>query len=594
MIFSADFLYKLKDLISISSVVSRKVKLQKHGKDYFGVCPFHKEKTGSFSVNDDKKFYHCFGCGAHGDIFKFVQDTENIDFNSAVESLSKAYNIVIPIKSKSVHRDSSSFELNRLSLEFFQEKLFSSEGEHALSYLISRGISRAIISKFGMGYAPVSGLHKYLLSCGYLDKDLLKAGLVKENSTGKIIDRFRDRVIFPIRNRRNHVIAFGGRAVVVGAKPKYLNSPETDIFKKTEVLYLEDELFKQRHLKEVFIVEGYTDAIALSKADMNNVVATLGTAISDHHIRKLWKVVKEPTICMDGDNAGIKAAERAINIVLPILKPGYSINFVSLKSGYDPDDIVSEFGAEHLRLLLQNKTSLSEMIWKIYLSRANLRTPEQQALFKTEIYSIVDKINDFTVRGMYKKYFSTKLFELFTHKTQHSKDSTVNSPVGVVSHSKLSVLQRLEMTIAALLIENAAILQNNEILENTISIEPTISTLVELYKDILEVFNECSIDDVPDDEFNGNFKKKIRVVIKNQLYEYLCGKQSSFIDKVVVNDYNQAISLFNKTFELYKLELLKEDYIKSLKSFDEDSLHKARLLRDQIKEQERVIKGCMN
>ncbi|MBP9791634.1 MAG: DNA primase [Rickettsiales bacterium] len=593
MNFASDFTQRLKDLISISSVISRKVKLQKHGKDFFGVCPFHREKTGSFSVNDEKKFYHCFGCGAHGDIFKFVQDTENVSFGEAVQILAKANNIAIPESNQENKKTSEVFEINTKALEFFRRSLFSSSGEKALNYLINRGITTHLIEEFCIGYAP-SVAHKdslvqQLLKLGYLEEHLNDAGLVKISAEGKVIDKFRDRIIFPIRNRFGAVIAFGGRAISAEVKPKYLNSPETEIFKKHSTLYLEDKLFKSRTLQEVFVVEGYTDAISMSKVGVPNVVATLGTAISDNHIKKLWQVVKEPTICMDGDVAGNKAAERAIYIVLPLLRPGYSINFVSLKSGYDPDDMITNFGVEQFKTLLQQKTSLSEMIWQVFLFKADLKTPEKQALLKSELYALIDNIEDLTVRDMYRKYFNKKIFELFSYNSRKVLQvNTDDNKVESMIKNKLSLLQRFEITMAALVIEQATILKDNLVLESFVSIEPTVPFLNNVYKDILEIFNERLEQE--DSRFNDIFKEKIQLVVKPQLYNYLCGKQSYFVDKVVLNDYNHAVSLFNKTFELYKLELLKEDYIKSIKCLDEASLERAKLLREQLIAQEKLLK----
>lgn len=593
MSFTPDFLHKLKDLIEVSAVVSRKVKLQKHGKDFFGRCPFHTEKTGSFSVNDEKKFYHCFGCGAHGDIFKFVQDSENISFNEAVQSLAKSYNISVPKWENDKQKVSEVPAINSKALAFFQEMLFSTRGEKALEYLIERGISRKLIDEFSIGYAPAKGLIKHLIDCGYSQKQIEHAGLTKVFSNGDLVDKFRDRVIFPISSRFGDVIAFGGRAISKDAKPKYLNSPETEIFKKNYILYLENKIFKKRHLSEVFIVEGYTDAIAMSKVGIDNVVATLGTAISEHHILKLWKIVKEPTVLMDGDAAGIKATERAIEIALPLLRPGYSINFVSLKAGYDPDDMVTEFGEDQLKQFLQQKTSLSEMIWKISLSRADFQTPEQQALFKKDLYALVDRISDANVKDMYKKYFSKKIFELFSYK-KNKTSAYGNTTEPVLKKNKLTLLQRLEMTIAAIILENIVILRNDDVYENFISIEPKIEALDNMYREILEVFGECNSDICEDNLLIEEFRDKIKLVVKYQLYDYLCGVQSYFVDKMVVNDYNQAVALFNNTFDLYKLELLKEDYIKSIKRLDEASLEKAKLLREQIKIQERLLKERMN
>ena len=293
MDISTNILNKLRDTIRISDIVSKKIKLQKRGKDFFGLCPFHKEKTPSFSVNNEKNFYYCFGCGAQGDAIKFIQETHNLNFVEAVKLIADEYNIKITFSdtSQNASKDIRLLEINKSASLWFHKVLYSQNNTHVLNYLAQRNITTKCINTFLIGYAPSDRtlLPKYLQSLGYTFNEIKESGLIKDITEPQLC-RFKNRIIFPINNAKGETIAFGGRTISNNELPKYLNSPETLIFKKRYALYLEEiALKKVNDSNTTFIVEGYTDAISMHSIGLKNTVATLGTSISEFHIMKLWK-----------------------------------------------------------------------------------------------------------------------------------------------------------------------------------------------------------------------------------------------------------------------------------------------------------------
>ncbi len=410
------FLDEVRSKVSIVDVVGAKVKLVRKNREYTGLCPFHNEKTPSFTVNEAKGFYHCFGCGAHGDIIKFEMEANGLPFMDAVTKLANKAGLKVPKFNKeneeeAKHR-SSWFEIMELAVGFFEKNLFLPDGAEALNYLTSRGFDEDIIKKFRLGYAPDNnGLRAYLASKNVSESDMIELGLaVLSEKNSKVYDFFRNRVMIPIIDKRNRTIGFGGR-VMGKEEPKYLNSPETPIFNKRKILYnLNYARDKAYEHKRIIVCEGYMDVIAQSKFGFDYAVAPLGTALTEDQIQEAWKICPEPTLCFDGDSAGIRAAVRSVDRVLPILKPGYSLKYVFLPDKMDPDEFLKSKGAEEYEKAITSTMPLADLLWKKNLQAQPIDTPEQKAKFEKNIYEEIAKITDEKVRGYYLQDIKNRIY----------------------------------------------------------------------------------------------------------------------------------------------------------------------------------------
>ena len=397
------FIDDLLNRTDIVDVVSSRVQLKKTGKNFSACCPFHKEKTPSFSVSPDKQFYYCFGCGAGGNALGFIMDHDNLDFPQAVEDLAKAAGMEVPreqgVKGQKPRQptDSPLYPLLTAAAEFYRQALKNHPTRKAaVDYLKGRGLSGEIARDFGLGFAPPGwdNLYKHLSSDTLQQKVMIDAGLLIENAeTGKRYDRFRDRVMFPIRDSRGRVIAFGGR-VLGDDKPKYLNSPETPVFHKGQELYGLFEARKyNRNLDEIIVVEGYMDVIALAQQGLRNAVATLGTATSEEHLKRLFRVVPNVLFCFDGDQAGRNAAWRALEATLSSLQDGRRARFLFLPEGEDPDTLVRSEGTDAFRARInQHAQPLADYFFEQLTKEADPRSLEGKAHMATLAAPLIDKV----------------------------------------------------------------------------------------------------------------------------------------------------------------------------------------------------------
>ncbi len=420
MAFDKAFIDSLRDRISIVDVVSRYTPLNRKGKEHWGRCPFHNEKTASFSVSDDKNFYHCFGCGAHGDIISFTMHTQHLSFLEAIEKLCTDAGIEIP-KATKEQRDKDKqmhdlYEVLKIASDFFKEQLFTEEGKHALEYFKKRGLSDDIISNFHLCYAPNGNkLLKFLENKNIPLPLMIKAGLVRmSEKTNTPYDYFRDRVLFPITDTRGRIIAFGGR-VMDDSLPKYLNSPESFVFSKGRNLYgLSQSRIDAIESKNAIVTEGYMDTIALHKFGFKNAVAPLGTAITEAQIELLWKLAPVPTLCFDSDDAGRKAGVRAALRVLPILKPGYSLKFCLIEGAKDPDEFLHSFGHDKFQEFLDKKSILlSDVLWGYFTAGRDIKTPEQRAGLEDDIKKELLRIKSESIRKFYLDDFKDRMRKQF-------------------------------------------------------------------------------------------------------------------------------------------------------------------------------------
>ncbi len=420
MSFSPEFLDELRGRLRLSEVIGHKVRLTRRGREFVGLCPFHSEKTPSFTVNDDKAFYHCFGCGAHGDVIRFVSETEGLGFPETVERLAGEAGLALPARDpeaeEKARRRAGLKDVQAMAAKWFESQLWSAAGKGALDYLGKRGLDEETIRRFALGFAPAgrTALLDALKARGLDDAQLGELGLIIYPDDGRApLDRFRNRAMFPIRDVRGDVVAFGGRALD-DAAAKYLNSPETPLFHKGYMLYnLDQARGPARDAGRVIVVEGYMDVIALSRAGIGEAVAPLGTALTEDQLGVLWRLVPEPVLCFDGDTAGLRAAERVVERAVPHLKPGYSLSFALLPAGEDPDSLVKGEGREAFEKVIQNARSLADMLWQISTEGAPLDTPERRAGLERDVMGHLNDIRDSKVQAFYREEFRRRLGELF-------------------------------------------------------------------------------------------------------------------------------------------------------------------------------------
>ena len=421
MRFSPQFLDELRARLPVSEVVGRRVKLRKAGREWKGLSPFNKEKTPSFFVNDQKQAWFDFSSGKNGSIFDFLMLTEGLSFPEAVERLAADAGMPLP---KVSHEEEAREEKRRsladvmeMAAQFFEATLAGRIGAKARGYLADRSLDPATQVKFRLGYAPGErfALKEHLGNQGVSVEDMVAAGLlVSAEDIPVPYDRFRDRVMFPITDPRGRVIAFGGRALEKDAQAKYLNSPETSLFHKGGTLYNIAMARAATHKgAPVVAVEGYVDVIAMVNAGYEGAVAPLGTALTEDQLALIWKMADEPILCFDGDGAGRRAAYRAIDIALPLVRPGKSLRFATLPEGQDPDDLWRSGGREAIDAVLSAARPLADMLWMRETEAASFTTPERRAALEARVGEITGAIGDETVRKYYRRDFGERLRRLF-------------------------------------------------------------------------------------------------------------------------------------------------------------------------------------
>ena len=426
MRFPPSLLDDIRTRVTISSVIGRKVAWDRRksnpGKgDFWACCPFHGEKSPSFHADDRKGRYYCFGCKVSGDIFTYLVEKEGVPFPEAVAQLAQEAGLPMPAYSetdaKREETRASLYEIMEISAKFYQAELQTARGAKARGYLSDRGLGPAIQQQFGLGYAPDdrSALRNHLAEKRILPEQMIEAGLlVSGDDIPVAYDRFRDRVMFPIRDGRGRVIAFGGRALRADVPAKYLNSPETPLFHKGDILYNFDKARTAAHEKgELIAVEGYVDVIAMARAGLMHAVAPLGTALTENQLNLLWKTVPEPTLCFDGDSAGLKAAYRALDLALPLLKAGHSLKFAFLPEGQDPDDLLKAQGPEAVREVVAAAEPMASVLWRRALDENDRATPERRAAFERDLRALINTIGDDVVKKHYLADVQERLGRLF-------------------------------------------------------------------------------------------------------------------------------------------------------------------------------------
>ncbi len=408
MAFPPRFLDEVRARLSCSEVIGRRVRLVRKGREHSGLCPFHNEKTPSFTVNDDKGFFHCFGCGAHGDVIGFTMRIDHLSFPEAVERLAGEAGLEMPRQTAAdrarAEVENTLHDVVEAACAWYEAQLRAPAGRAGLAYLHDRGLDDATIARFRLGFAPDgrAALKAALAPRGFKEDLLLQAGLIVRPDDGRdSFDFFRGRVMFPIMDRRGRVIAFGGRVMGDG-QPKYLNSRDTPLFDKGRTLYALDKAREGVPKgSELVVAEGYMDVIALHAAGFAGAVAPLGTALTEAQIEALWKLAPEPIVCLDGDAAGQRAALRAAERALPMLKPGFSLRFAALPAGEDPDSLIRHQGPAALGEILTRTRPLVDVIWESEVAGRPVDTPERRAGLADRLRQRVRQIADRTVQDQY-------------------------------------------------------------------------------------------------------------------------------------------------------------------------------------------------
>jgi DNA primase len=463
MKFPKEYLEEIKQRIKVSDIVGSSVQLKRRGREFVGLSPFSKEKTPSFTINDEKGFYHCFSSGEHGNIFDFLVKVEKLNFGDAVRKLAAkagmpAFKFTkenIEVENKRKKYD----EILTIALQHYQKNF--SENDSVKKYAHGRGLTQEILSTFKIGYSGEYGLNVSLFS-GFNQKELIESGVFfHDEKNNKLIDRFKNRLIFPIFDYNNKVIGFGGRALSQNYLAKYINSPETEFFKKGFNLYnLNNAKNENKQSGIVFVVEGYMDAISLYQAGFKNVVATLGTAMTESHLNLVWRYFNDPVVCFDGDRSGQNAAHKISEKLIAYMKPNYSLSFLILPNGFDPDSFVRKNGRNNFESLLDQKIDIGNFIFENNLQDLQSEQPEERAGFEKKIMDLCLLIQDSTVKKHYISFFKNKIFEQFSSRKAKNLKPLNKTKELTRKITRYSSFELKEFSLMYFFLNNIQILKN--------------------------------------------------------------------------------------------------------------------------------------
>lgn len=504
---------ELRARITLSTVVMRTTKLVRKGREWAACCPFHDEKTPSFYVNDQKQFYHCFGCGAHGDIISWMTEQRGLSFMDAIKELASEAGMEVPapdpVAAKRAEKRAELVDVTTEAQDWYVRNLHAPEGREALEYLRRRGLEDATLREFGFGYAPDSKQALPNALPRFDETMLVETGMRIETDDGTRYDRFRSRIMLPIQDARGRVIAFGGRILESrDGVAKYLNSPDTPLFDKGRTLYnLHRAAPASRQSGRVVVVEGYMDVVALAQAGIADAVAPLGTALTEMQLEMLWRMVEVPVLCFDGDAAGQKAAMRAITRALPLLAPMRSLSIVRLPSGLDPDDLINEQGPGAMEKLLASATPLLDFLWNYERDLKPLSSPESKAGLKARLMEHVDTIEDRDIQSLYRREmldrFSTFAFPPRERPQRGPWKSAKAQPRGL-SDTALTTLQRamsggqraglLSAVIAGLIRHPEEIERHAEALTRLARLDPNVAPAIESLIELSETLDSRQSD----------------------------------------------------------------------------------------------------
>jgi DNA primase len=525
MRFPPSFLDEIRARIPVSDVVRQRVALKKQGREWRGLSPFNKEKTPSFFVNDQKGFYHDFSSGKSGDQFTFLVDVEGLSFPEAVERLAQMAGLPLPKSSPEAEateqKRKSLYEVVELAAKFFESQFAGRAGTDAREYAARRSLKPETLREFRIGYAPSNrfALKEYLGSQGISVEDMIEAGLLVAGDDIAIpYDRFRDRLIIPIHDFRGRVIAFGGRALATDAQAKYLNSPETTLFHKGSIVFNFHRARMPAHeTGSVVVVEGYLDAIALYQAGLQAVVASMGTSFTEEQTQTLWKLSDEPIICFDGDRAGIAAAHRAIDRILPELKVGRTFRFAFLPSGKDPDELVNSSGLQAFQNILEGSLPIWDLLWERETAPAKIDTPDGRAVLEKRLYDLVRVIKDPMVGKSYYRHCRIQLSDLFwQHDRSRSKAQSGKVLRGGFVSTEVRVPKEghrygIQLILLGLLVEYPEFLEEKRDRMERLELDPHLENFRDKLYDLLIENGDVSVEMIYR-ELKGDFYKTLDII----------------------------------------------------------------------------------
>ncbi|HSQ97775.1 MAG TPA: DNA primase [Rickettsiales bacterium] len=544
--YPESFVKELESTIPISDLIGKKLPLKKRGRDFVACCPFHHEKTPSFSVSDMKGIYHCFGCGKSGNIFTFVMEMEGLNFKEAIEYLANLYGIALPkiehkkeVKKEEVDEIELIYKVNEESCKFFESCLTEFYAKDAQAYAKKRGLTKENIKKFRIGFAPndFSMLINYLKKLGYDEDVIEKAGVIARKDRGGYYDKFRNRLIFPVLDKKGRVIAFTGRILDDGM-PKYMNSPETKIYTKGNVLF--NYFFARKAIydkKFAVLVEGNMDALSLFINGVDNTVAPMGTGITENQIKELWASTDNIFVCLDGDSAGRKASVRLAKLVLPIISTGKNMNFVFLPDGIDPDDFIRKFGKIEFDKLLNKSIPLSNYLWNNELIALDINnsqevTPEKKAQLEKNIFILIENIKDTKLKNHFEKFYNNKIWKL----SSHSNKKIITTIKKITAKVDLELSEKIgtyEKKICELLIKYPNLSIE---LSNIYKIDIfTLNFINDNYNKIINIIEEFLNSE-------NNSENLEKLLVKNDLNTYINSKDI-FFNNSYINSLTEEKSL---------------------------------------------------
>jgi DNA primase len=576
MKFPKEYLEEIKQRIKVSDIVGASVQLKRRGREFVGLSPFSKEKTPSFTINDEKGFYHCFSSGEHGNIFDFLVKVEKLNFGDAVRKLAAkagmpAFKFTkenIEVENKRKKYD----EILTIALQHYQKNF--SENDSVKKYAHGRGLTQEILSTFKIGYSGEYGLNVSLFS-GFNQKELIESGVFfHDEKNNKLIDRFKNRLIFPIFDYNNKVIGFGGRALSQNYLAKYINSPETEFFKKGFNLYnLNNAKNENKQSGIVFVVEGYMDAISLYQASFKNVVATLGTAMTESHLNLVWRYFNDPVVCFDGDRSGQNAARKISEKLIAYMKPNYSLSFLILPNGFDPDSFVRKNGRNNFESLLDQKIDIGNFIFENNLQDLQSEQPEERAGFEKKIMDLCLLIQDSTVKKHYISFFKNKIFEQFSSRKAKNLKPLNKTKELTRKITRYSSFELKEFSLMYFFLNNIQILKNqseklsiinfhNKNLEELKKVLINILEKIETFKEfnllkhleennfgqIIKDINEFSSikgisENLNEEKFNNFLNDLIEQVNNLKLESKLKDAEESLSKNMNEAQYNELLSL---------------------------------------------------
>lgn len=457
MALPQQFMDEIRRRVSLSSIIGKKVKLINRGNRMVGLCPFHQEKTPSFHVRDDEGFYHCFGCGASGDAISFLREQDGLGFMEAIHHLAGLAGLTVPeqkdISPEEKAQRNMMASINEEAAVFYENQLNSPAGKQAKRYISDRQMSPNSLSRYRIGYAPANGLTTYLQNKGFTADDMLAAGLVRKSQRdGSLYDNFRDRLMFPITNPKGDVIAFGGRALSGDQEPKYLNSADSPMFHKKQVLYgLKQAKEQMKDGLPVIVAEGYMDVIAIDQFKVAGAVAPLGTALTEDQMLLIWKSAHSPYLCFDGDMAGQRAANKTLTRLLPILEPGKTVRVMRLDQGMDPDDVLKSGGADAMQRIMDVSESLVDALWQSTAADFNLNEAEQRAKFWQVMRDYIRQVNHPAMRDSLGDEINARIQDMRQSARQNKTGQTYKGTAYIGRQHALSAKNIRPRAILAIL-----------------------------------------------------------------------------------------------------------------------------------------------